>query len=122
MQSLETMSLWSTYKVKYPENFLLCRGNHEGASTERICGFYDEFNRGYDVTRWKQLCDVSSYFTLCGLSPGISTMEQVRCLRRPLDGTDTGIIYDWLWADLAKNITGWAENDCGVSDTNTCQF
>ena len=45
-------------------------------------------------------------------------MDQVRCLRRPLDGTDTGIIYDWLWADLAKNITGWAENDCGVSDTN----
>ena len=40
-------------------------------------------------------------------------------VRNPIrQSTDTGIIDDWLWADLAKNIAGWAENDCGVSDTN----
>ena len=40
-------------------------------------------------------------------------------LGRPPYIPDTGvIIHDLLWADLAKSITGWAENDCGVSDTN----
>ena len=36
-------------------------------------------------------------------------------LGRPLDVPDTGIIYDLLGADLAKDIAGWAENDRGVS-------
>ena len=64
---------------------------------------------------WKQFCDVSSYFSLCGISPEISIMDQVRCLRRPLDVTDTSIIHDLLWTDPDKDITGWAENDRGVS-------
>ena len=30
------------YKVKYPANFFMLRGNHECASINRIYGFYDE--------------------------------------------------------------------------------
>ena len=41
-QSLETICLLLAYKVKYPENFFLLRGNHECASINRIYGFYDE--------------------------------------------------------------------------------
>ncbi|UYV68255.1 PPP1CC [Cordylochernes scorpioides] len=41
-QSLETICLLLTYKIKYPENFFLLRGNHECASINRIYGFYDE--------------------------------------------------------------------------------
>ncbi|KAL0197809.1 hypothetical protein M9458_006349, partial [Cirrhinus mrigala] len=40
-QSLETICLLLAYKVKYPENFFLLRGNHECASINRIYGFYD---------------------------------------------------------------------------------
>lgn len=40
-QSLETICLLLAYKIKYPENFFLLRGNHECASINRIYGnFY----------------------------------------------------------------------------------
>ena len=41
-QSLETICLLLAYKIKYPENFFLLRGNHECASMNRFHGFYDK--------------------------------------------------------------------------------
>ena len=41
-QSLESICLLLAYKVKYPENFFMLRGNHECSSINRIYGFYDE--------------------------------------------------------------------------------
>ena len=41
-QSLETICLLLAFKLKYPENFFLLRGNHECASINRIYGFFDE--------------------------------------------------------------------------------
>ena len=46
-QSLETVCLLLCYKIKFPENFFLLRGNHECASINRIYGFYDECKRRY---------------------------------------------------------------------------
>ena len=44
-RSLETICLVLAYKIKYPNNFFLLRGNHECASINRIYGFYDECKR-----------------------------------------------------------------------------
>merc|ERR1712112_530834 len=48
-QSLETIRLLLAYKIKYPENFFMLRGNHECASINRIYGFYDECKRRYNI-------------------------------------------------------------------------
>ncbi|KAK3044640.1 hypothetical protein LTS18_000745, partial [Coniosporium uncinatum] len=41
-QSLETILLLLCYKLKFPKNFFLLRGNHECANVTRVYGFYDE--------------------------------------------------------------------------------
>jgi len=126
-QSLETITLLLAYKVKYPENFFLLRGNHECASITRIYGFYDECKRRYNIKLWKQFCDSFNCLPVCGLvdekimcmhgglSPEITNMDQIRRLVRPTDVPDTGLICDLLWADPDKDIAGWAESDRGVS-------
>ncbi|CAD6248956.1 unnamed protein product [Miscanthus lutarioriparius] len=128
-QSLETICLLLAYKVKYPENFFLLRGNHECASVNRIYGFYDECKRRFSVKLWKTFTDcfnclpVSALIDekiLCmhgGLSPELNKLEQILNLNRPTDVPDTGLLCDLLWSDPSNEATGWAMNDRGVSFT-----
>ena len=39
-QGLETICLILAFKIKFPENFFILRGNHECASINRIYGFF----------------------------------------------------------------------------------
>ncbi|TFY55363.1 hypothetical protein EVG20_g9347 [Dentipellis fragilis] len=128
-QSLETICLLLAYKIKYPENFFILRGNHECASINRIYGFYDECKRRYNIKLWKTFTDCfnclpiaaiidEKIFTMHGgLSPDLQSMEQIRRVMRPTDVPDTGLLCDLLWSDPDKDIQGWSENDRGVSFT-----
>ncbi|XP_024519298.1 serine/threonine-protein phosphatase PP1 isozyme 2 isoform X2 [Selaginella moellendorffii] len=107
-QSLETICLLLAYKIKYPENFFLLRGNHECASINRIYGFYDELSALVDE---KILCMHG------GLSPDMKSLDMIRKISRPTDVPDTGLLCDLLWADPDKDVTGWGSNDRGVSYT-----
>lgn len=102
-QSLETICLLLAFKVKYPENFFLLRGNHECASINRIYGFYDECKRRYSIKLWKTFTDCFNCLPICavidekifcthgGLSPDLSSLEQIRRIVRPTDVPDTGM-------------------------------
>jgi len=128
-QSLETVCLLLAYKVKFPENFFLLRGNHECASINRIYGFYDECKRRYSIKLWKTFTDcfntlpvsaVVDEKILCmhgGLSPELKSFDQVRRIMRPTDVPDSGLLCDLLWSDPDRDISGWGENDRGVSYT-----
>jgi serine/threonine-protein phosphatase PP1 catalytic subunit len=128
-QSLEVICLLFAYKIKYPENFFVLRGNHECASTNRIYGFYDECKRRYNIKLWKTFTDCFNCLPVAaivdekifcmhgGLSPDLLNMEQIRRVMRPTDIPDTGLLCDLLWSDPDKDITGWSENDRGVSFT-----
>ena len=128
-QSLETICLLLAYKIKYPENFFILRGNHECASINRIYGFYDECKRRYNIKLWKTFTDCFNCLPVAaivdekifcmhgGLSPELQNMEQIKRIMRPTDIPDTGLLCDLLWADPDKDIVGWGENDRGVSFT-----
>ncbi|KAJ6408983.1 hypothetical protein OIU84_008641 [Salix udensis] len=128
-QSLETICLLLAYKIKYPENFFLLRGNHESASINRIYGFYDECKRRFNVKLWKTFTDCFNCLPvaaliddkiLCmhgGLSPDLTNLDQIRNLPRPTDVPDSGLLCDLLWSDPDKDIKGWGMNDRGVSYT-----
>lgn len=128
-QSLETICLMLAYKIKYPENFFLLRGNHECASINRIYGFYDECKRRFNVRLWKTFTDTFNCLPvaaliddkiLCmhgGLSPDLKSLDQVRNIGRPTDIPEAGLLCDLLWSDPEKDIIGWGDNDRGVSHT-----
>ncbi|KAI3367601.1 hypothetical protein L3Q82_026443 [Scortum barcoo] len=125
-QSLETICLLLAYKIKYPENFFLLRGNHECASINRIYGFYDECKRRFNIKLWKTFTDCFNCLPIAaiidekifcchgGLSPDLQSMEQIRRIMRPTDVPDTGLLCDLLWSDPDKDVQGWGENDRGV--------
>ncbi|XP_078431771.1 serine/threonine-protein phosphatase PP1-like [Wolffia australiana] len=128
-QSVETICLLLAYKVKYPENFFLLRGNHECASINRIYGFYDECKRKFNVRLWKAFTDCFRCLPVAalidekiicmhgGLSPDLKNFDQIRSIPRPIDVPDHGLLCDLLWSDPDVEADGWGMNDRGVSYT-----
>mmetsp|Transcript_54380 Transcript_54380/g.62533 ORF Transcript_54380/g.62533 Transcript_54380/m.62533 type:complete len:319 (+) Transcript_54380:53-1009(+) len=126
-QSLETISLLLAYKIKYPENFFLLRGNHECSSINRMYGFYDECKRRYNIRLWKTFTECFNCLPvaaiidekiLCmhgGLSPELTNLDQIQRIMRPTEVPDAGLLCDLLWSDPEKDVQGWADNERGVS-------
>ncbi|KAF7877284.1 hypothetical protein EAF04_000967 [Stromatinia cepivora] len=126
-QSLETILLLMCYKIKYPENFFLLRGNHECANVTRVYGFYDECKRRANVKVWKTFVDVFNCLPIAaivagkifcvhgGLSPALSHMDDIRHIARPTDVPDFGLLNDLLWSDPADQENDWETSERGVS-------
>lgn len=128
-QSLECICLLLAYKIKFPQNFFLLRGNHESKGINRIYGFYDECKRRYTVGLWKKFTECFDWLPisaiveeriLCmhgGISPDLFDIKQIQEIQRPTDIPDKGLLCDLLWSDPDTKVTGWGENDRGVSVT-----
>ncbi|KHN96740.1 serine/threonine-protein phosphatase PP-Z [Metarhizium album ARSEF 1941] len=125
--SLETILLLLCYKLKFPENFFLLRGNHECANVTRVYGFYDECKRRCNVKIWKTFIDCFNTLPIAaivagkifcvhgGLSPALSHMDDIRNIARPTDVPDYGLLNDLLWSDPADMEQDWEANERGVS-------
>ncbi|KAL3418553.1 Serine/threonine-protein phosphatase PP-Z [Phlyctema vagabunda] len=125
--SLETMLLLMCYKIKYPENFFLLRGNHECANVTRVYGFYDECKRRCNTKVWKTFVDTFNCLPIAaivagkifcvhgGLSPALKHMDDIRNIARPTDVPDYGLLNDLLWSDPADQEKDWAASERGVS-------
>jgi serine/threonine-protein phosphatase PP1 catalytic subunit len=121
-QQLATICLLYAYKIKYPENFFMLRGNHECANISRVYGFFDECKQHYNIKLWKGFCDTFNCMPLVaviqdrilcmhgGLSPHLEDLSQISRLPRPMDLPDTGLVCDLLWSDPNEQLNGWSPN------------
>ncbi|OMH85728.1 Serine/threonine-protein phosphatase PP-Z2 [Zancudomyces culisetae] len=126
-QSLETILLLLSYKIKYPNNFFLLRGNHESSSVTKVYGFFDECKRRSNIKVWKAFVDLFDRLPVAavvndrifcvhgGLSPSLKNVEQLRELSRPTEVPNEGVLNDLLWSDPSESALDWDANERGVS-------
>eukprot|EP00823_Brevimastigomonas_motovehiculus_P001013 TRINITY_DN1141_c0_g1_i1.p1 TRINITY_DN1141_c0_g1~~TRINITY_DN1141_c0_g1_i1.p1 ORF type:complete len:317 (-),score=56.82 TRINITY_DN1141_c0_g1_i1:279-1229(-) len=124
--SVETFLLLLALKVRYPDRITLIRGNHESRQITQVYGFYDECLRKYgSVNVWRYCTEIFDYLSLSaliedkilcvhgGLSPSITTLDQIRVLDRKQEVPHDGPMCDLLWSD-PEEIEGWGLSPRGA--------
>ncbi|KAK1297544.1 Serine/threonine-protein phosphatase PP-X isozyme 2 [Acorus calamus] len=125
--SVETFLLLLALKVRYPDRITLIRGNHESRQITQVYGFYDECLRKYgSVNVWRYCTDIFDYLSLSalienrifsvhgGLSPTISTLDQIRTIDRKQEVPHDGAMCDLLWSDPEDIVDGWGLSPRGA--------
>ncbi|KAI6208832.1 Serine/threonine-protein phosphatase [Aphelenchoides besseyi] len=128
-QSLEVITLLFCYKIKYPKNCFLLRGNHEMRSINTVYGFYAECQRRYSLRLWQTFQDTFNCLPFAaliggrifcmhgGLSPNFESWDQIRQVQRPIEPPATSFLTDFLWSDPNPAADGWHTSSRGVSQT-----
>jgi len=124
--SVETFLLLLALKVRYPDRITLIRGNHESRQITQVYGFYDECLRKYgSVNVWRYCTDMFDYLSLSalidnrifcvhgGLSPTITTLDQIRTIDRKQEVPHDGPMCDLLWSD-PEDLEGWGLSPRGA--------
>lgn len=124
--SVETFLLLLALKVRYPDRITLIRGNHESRQITQVYGFYDECLRKYgSVNVWRYCTDIFDYLSLAavidnrvfcvhgGLSPAITSLDQIRTIDRKQEVPHDGAMCDLLWSD-PEEIEGWGLSPRGA--------
>nr|UXY86740.1 serine/threonine protein phosphatase type 1 alpha [Cryptomonas paramecium] len=126
-KSIETICLLLSFKIKFPNQFFILRGNHESSSINRIYGFYEECKKKYKLKIWKMFCDVFNHLPIAaivdskifcvhgGISPSLTSFNQLKTILRPTEIPDRGLLCDLVWSDPDETITEWKKNERGIS-------
>ncbi|XP_062198671.1 serine/threonine-protein phosphatase PP-X isozyme 2-like isoform X1 [Phragmites australis] len=125
--SVETFLLLLALKVRYPDRITLIRGNHESRQITQVYGFYDECLRKYgSVNVWRYCTEIFDYLSLSalienkifsvhgGLSPTITTLDQIRVIDRKQEVPHDGAMCDLLWSDPEDAVDGWGLSPRGA--------
>ena len=123
---VEVLELLLALKIKYPEHITLLRGNHESRQICFAYGFYEEITRKYgNANAWEYFTDLFDYLPLAalvegkifcvhgGLSPHISTVDQIRLINRKMEIPREGVFCDLMWSDPDDTDT-WAFSPRGA--------
>ncbi|KAF4006661.1 Calcineurin-like phosphoesterase family protein [Saccharomyces cerevisiae] len=113
-------------KTRYPDRITLIRGNHETRQITKVYGFYDEVVRKYGNSNvWRYCCEVFDYLSLgaiinnsifCvhgGLSPDMTTVDEIRTIDRKQEVPHEGAMCDLLWSD-PEDVDTWSLSPRGA--------
>ncbi|GAM22809.1 hypothetical protein SAMD00019534_059840 [Acytostelium subglobosum LB1] len=128
--SVETITLLSCLKLRYPSRVTLLRGNHESRQITQVYGFYGECMRKYgNANVWKYFTDMFDYLPVAaiieetiycvhgGLSPSAPSIDQIRVLDRFQEVPHEGPLADIMWSDPDPDRDGFVESQRGAGYT-----
>jgi len=128
--SVETISLLTCLKLRYPSRITLLRGNHESRQITQVYGFYGECMRKYgNANVWKYFTEMFDYLSVAaiideaiycvhgGLSPSAPSIDQIRVLDRFQEVPNEGPLADLMWSDPDNERDGFIESQRGAGYT-----
>jgi serine/threonine-protein phosphatase PPG1 len=115
--SVETISLISCMKLRYPDRVFVIRGSHESRAITKAYGFYGECLRKYgNANIWRYFTDMFDFLPLSaiidkdvfaihsGLSPALNnSLDKLKVINRFKDVTHGDLISHLLWATPVRD-------------------
>jgi diadenosine tetraphosphatase ApaH/serine/threonine PP2A family protein phosphatase len=122
--SIELITLLLCYKVKYPTDIFLLRGNHETRAVNREYGFWLEiqdkygnldlwnlFNVIFDSMPFSAVVDGRLFCVHGGLHPGIEMVEQLQAIERKGEPELSSALCGLIWSDPSSGVQDWERGD-----------
>jgi len=128
---LSTFILLILYLIKYPNNIILLRGNHDSRIFSQIYGLYNEcfnkynnkdeaqdiynkINELFDLLQLAAIIDNKFFCIHGGLSPQLKKIEEINILDRKKEIPENGIITDLIWSDPKEDVNEYLPSKKGV--------
>eukprot|EP01126_Amoeba_proteus_P050165 TRINITY_DN5906_c0_g1_i5.p1 TRINITY_DN5906_c0_g1~~TRINITY_DN5906_c0_g1_i5.p1 ORF type:complete len:491 (-),score=90.58 TRINITY_DN5906_c0_g1_i5:79-1347(-) len=126
------------YKICFPRNVYLLRGNHESRVLTQKFNFKDECLRGYDLEIYDLFMEsfdclplaallstdagVTFFAVHGGLSPEIDCWEKIQEIDRFQEIPPSGAMCDLIWSDPLEECTGQGLPDSGMKEWFDVEF
>ncbi|OHS95555.1 Ser/Thr protein phosphatase [Tritrichomonas foetus] len=122
---LEVICLLLALKLRFPNHVFMIRGNHETKEMTEQYGFCEECVSKTNRQVYTEFCTMFENIPIAalvgrqifcvhgGITPTLSTINQVREIKRPADASLKGFLADLLWSDPNPDLEEFGPNDRG---------
>ena len=125
-RSIEVMLFLMIFKLMYPNNIYLLRGNHETRQISMIYGMYEECLKKFGNDNvWRYMNELFDFLPICsliddqhfcvhgGISEKIKHLDDIRKIERINEVIGDGAFCDLLWSDPFEG-NGWSLSERGM--------
>ncbi|KAK8792013.1 hypothetical protein WA158_005390 [Blastocystis sp. Blastoise] len=126
-RGIEVLCLLMCYKILYPDNVFLLRGNHESSDMNDCGGFRKECTTFYGLKLYHHFQELFNCLPIAaivgdkifcvhgGLSPELKSLNSIASIQRPCSVPDDGLLADLLWSDPSDEVVGWVPSPRDVA-------
>ena len=132
--SIEVLLILYAFKVSYPNNIFMIRGNHECRQMTTFFNFRAECLYKYDLEFYDIACDSFDALPIAcvinkkflavhgGISPELVTLDDIAKINRLSEPPRQGIFCDLLWADPVSTDNGSGPEKYKVNEVRGCSY